>query len=249
MPNPIKPASLSPDADPRRFLAEPLVKGLDVSEHQPDLPWDKLFEAGYRFCYARVADGSTHIDAPQKGEPPSRAHYAEHRDGARAAGMKTGAYLFVRCGDRKKMDEQAALLLSQLDNTDLPPCLDCEERTDLGLPLGQVRESITYLVEQVKKYAGRVLVYTAIGWWDRFMLNTPTLDADLWVANYKVKTPAIPSTWKRQGATIWQYTGEGTFPGVKGYLDMNLFRGSEAELDAWAQGVCLATAITEPPPA
>lgn len=234
----------STDASSTGFALEQ-VEGVDVSSYQPDIDWQALYASGRRFMFARVADGSGNLDCPRLGEPHTTAHYAEHRDSARAAKFLTGAYIFFRAGTDLEVDAQVALLCSQLDHTDLPPVLDCEDGSDRKLAQPAVKRAVLRAIEGVQKYAGRVMVYTSVGWWEPWLGDVALPDVDLWIANYGVKSPLIPRTWKRKdsrgkplGATIWQYTGSGTFPGLKGKIDMNLFRGSESDLRAWAGGVC-----------
>ena len=48
----------------------------------------------------------------------------------------------------------------------------------------------------------------------------------LWVANYnKIKNPLVEFPW-----TFWQYTDKGNIIGIKGPVDMNVFKGDEVNL-------------------
>lgn len=56
----------------------------------------------------------------------------------------------------------------------------------------------------------------------------------LWVAEYGVSSPKLPSGWT--GWTFWQYSETGTVAGVSGAVDLDVFSGSLADLQALAQG-------------
>jgi nucleoid-associated protein YgaU len=63
----------------------------------------------------------------------------------------------------------------------------------------------------------------------------------LWIAHYTEKPrPRLPKGWKRW--TLWQYTDQGRVSGIGGRCDLDRFRGSLAELRAFAGGGTL------PPP-
>jgi len=52
----------------------------------------------------------------------------------------------------------------------------------------------------------------------------------LWVANYGVKAPKLPSTWKSYA--FRQYSDSGHVDGVPGGCDLDSLAGSTSDLDA-----------------
>jgi lysozyme len=202
------------------------VEGIDVSSHQRTVTWEAEYARGVRFAYVRVADGVSHLDEK----------YAEHAAGARVAGILTGAYLFFRA--TRPAEEQAALLVSQAQHfRGMPPCLDFEERSDMGLPRAEVRRVANACIAEVEKLAGRCVVYTCASWWDSWM-GEKQRDLDLWVANYGRETPLLPRAWHKAGYVIHQYEGTGKCDGIVGPCDRNRFQGDLQALHKWAKGEC-----------
>lgn len=202
------------------------TEGIDVSSHQRKVRWEAEYARGVRFAYVRVADGTSHLDE----------RYAEHAAGAREAGILTGAYLFFRAS--RPAEEQAALLVSQAGHfRGMPPCLDFEERSDMGLPRAEVRRVVNAAIAEVERIAGRCVVYTCASWWDVWM--GPTVrEEDLWVANYGRESPLLPRGWQKRGHLIHQYEGTGKCDGITGPCDKNRFQGDLQALLKWAKGEC-----------
>lgn len=206
--------------------SQPTVEGIDVSSHQKPVNWQAEAARGVRFAYIRMADGLSHLDAS----------YAQHAQGARDAGLLVGAYLFFRA--TRSPEEQAQLLVSQANLfPGLPPCLDFEERSDMGLPKPEVQYAVNLAIAHVEHLAGRCLVYTCASWWDTWMGHTTRIE-DLWVANYGRERPLLPRGWHKRGFVIHQFEGTGTCAGVAGPCDRNRFQGDTEALGKWARGEC-----------
>ena len=59
-----------------------MIKGVDVSEHNGNIDWQALKDAGIEFAICRTGYGKNGVD-------PS---FQRNVEGARAVGMKCGAY-------------------------------------------------------------------------------------------------------------------------------------------------------------
>src|SRR5207237_15422 len=90
--------------------------------------------------------------------------------------------------------------------------------------------------------------YTAMGYSQ--YLDGKFADYPLWVANYGVKCPVLPRGWRSW--VFWQHAGnEGRATGVKGAVDLNVFRGTLEDLQAFVRTASLPaqeTQAEEPPP-
>ena len=62
------------------------VFGIDVSKHQGEIDWPKVAASGVRFAILRAGYGNTATQA----DPYFAANYT----GAKAAGLKVGAYWY-----------------------------------------------------------------------------------------------------------------------------------------------------------
>lgn len=118
-----------------------------------------------------------------------------------------------------------------------------------GIPTRQVLDEATVLRKLLTEAGLRVLVYTGVAWhWyvaQRGLAESSWKSCPLWTPDYTKKSnrlgqPRLPvdrsgkgAPWKRW--TIWQYSSEGRVAGIRGGVDMNLFRGDEDTLIRWAR--------------
>lgn len=229
----------------------PTTLGIDVSRWQGRINWPEVAadEDEIRFAICRTGDG---------GGRDRR--FTENVEGARDAGLVVGSYHYLRADrDGTTQAEIVADLWEHAGGfrpgTDIPPALDLEAgiRTNLPggvfegpgrfVPLDVVVEEALEFLSQIETFLGaRPIIYTgqAFHWW--FSQGNPDLaakfaDWPLWLASYS-KRPRMPVDKGGQGLpwdqwTFWQFTGSGEADGIRGDLDLDLFRGSRDELIRW----------------
>ena len=208
----------SADASPP--VAEPecgKVSGIDVSKYQGAVRWPAVQQAGMRFVFVRVSDGSDPVDE----------RFAENWAGARAAGLLRGAYQYFR----PSVDPlaQARLFMSatgSLRPGDLPPVLDVE--TLESLPAKTVVERIRTWLAHVARHSGRTpILYTNTSTWTA--LGAPDFGVrPLWIAKWGSDCPtALPgfAQWH-----FWQHSSTGKVNGIDGAVDLDWFSGTLEEL-------------------
>lgn len=202
----------------------PTVKGIDVSYYQGKIDWNAVKAGGYQFAFARVSDGANFID------PDFPTYWA----GMKAAGVIRGTYQFFR--PQQDGTTQANVLLShvKLEPGDLPPVLDVEV-TD-GASSATIVSRIRQWVARIKQATGMTpIIYTAPGFWAGISGASEFGEETLWVANWQVSCPGVPSAWSNW--TFWQYADNGAVPGIPaGGVDHDEFNGSLADLQAFANG-------------
>jgi lysozyme len=197
----------------------PTVEGIDVSYYQNVIDWPRVQRAGIQFAFIRIADGAQLRD-PQ---------FANNWAGAGQAGIVRGAYVFFR--PDQDVDAQADLAIEALrghDHDVLPPVLDVEVAG--GLPSAQVAARARAWVDRVRDQLGvEPIVYTGGELW-RAGGSDLLADQPLWLAHYTSGCPTVPNGWLHW--TFWQQTDHGAVPGIDGSVDLDVFRGTLAELHA-----------------
>jgi lysozyme len=200
------------------------VKGIDVSYYQERIDWRAVKSSGVEFAFIRVSDGSNFIDP----------RFEENWRGARAAGVKRGAYQFFR--SNKDPIVQADLLLEHmgaLEDGDLPPVIDVES-TD-GQSSATIQRKVQQWLDRVEHVTGvKPIVYTGPYFWQDQVKPSNNGAAfagyPLWIAHYGTDCPLIPAPWSRYD--FHQFTDAGRHPGIGGNVDTNTFAGTRADLDA-----------------
>lgn len=191
------------------------TQGIDVSHYQGTVDWTAVRQAGCSFAFIKATDGLTVVD------PMFQQNWTQ----AQQAGLLRGAYHFFRANDDPTA--QANFFCSTVGSPgELPPVLDVEINS--GVSNSQVISGVQIWLQVVESWAGcKPILYTSPGFWDG--LGTSSFGAyPLWVAEYGVSTPKIPSGW--ESWTFWQYSQSGTIAGISGNVDLDTFSGTLEEL-------------------
>jgi GH25 family lysozyme M1 (1,4-beta-N-acetylmuramidase) len=209
------------------------TQGIDVSYYQGNINWTSVKNAGIKFAFLRVSDGTGFKD------PKFATYWAQ----AKAAGLIVGTYQFFR--PSQDVVAQADILINALGGSytpgDLPPVIDVE--ADGGLSPATVAARVRTWVDRVKLKLGvDPIVYTGKYFW-RDEVGGPTsfVGNPLWIAQYTNLCPDLPAPWAKW--TFWQNTDKGSVAGISGPVDMDKFNGTLAELQAFANG-----SVMPPPP-
>lgn len=238
--------------------AGPMVKGIDVAHHQGTPNWDSVARSDYRYAIIRTGD-----IAARTG--PEDRQFARNWREARRVGMRRGSYQYFRAFYGGA--EQADLLVRQIEaaggplDTDIPPALDLEQagqvtQDNQPLPIEQVlAESLIWLKRVEGTLGVRPIIYTGQYW--HWQVSQKGLGAafapyPLWVPSYGTNCARMPTgsdgtpgPWSKWA--FWQYSNQGQVPGIGTAVDLNYFRGSEAELAAFVTGSRTRVAYTLTP--
>lgn len=185
------------------------IQGIDVSHWQGVIDWNKVKHAGIEFAIIKVG-GS---DAGFYKDSAFERNYA----GAKAAGLKVGAYYFVGKYCTSSIDgmadAQRFVKLVEGKDFDLPLFIDIEVTppakkkgaTDAVLAFCQVMKDNGY---STGIYTSRAFLA------DR--LEDDRLDGiTKWVAEWGNKCNY------KKNYTFWQKSSNGSVPGINGRVDLN----------------------------
>ena len=193
------------------------VVGIDVSSHQGEIDWQTVAASGVEFAIIRLGyrgyeSGTLHADAF------SRLNLA----GAKEAGLKVGAYFFSQAIDSGEAVAEAVYALEILDgiSLDLPLVFDWEYISETARTGSVDRSTLTAATvafcQAVEAAGYRPMVYfnTSQG---RFRLDLEQLgEYPWWLAKYNTDTELFCRV------DLWQYTDQGTVPGIQGNVDIDL---------------------------
>jgi lysozyme len=192
-----------------------LAQGIDVSKDQGAVAWPSVVAAGYAFTFIKATDGQDYVDPM----------FAQNWAGAEAAGLLRGAYHFFRAEDDPGI--QAEWFWKTVGGTsELPLVVDVEQT--MGQPASVVISNLTSFLDSLQQWTGRQpMIYTAPGFWSG--LGTSGFGGyPLWVAEYGVPEPTLPSGWTFWD--FWQHSESGQVPGIQGDVDLNVFSGALSAL-------------------
>ena len=196
------------------------IRGIDISHYQGKIDWEQLQNAmiekcPLRFIVVKGTEGSSKIDEC----------FRDNFKNAREYGYIRGAYHFW--SNKSTAREQAAWYLKNvhLKKGDLPPVLDVEHKpADMSVEDFQ-REILTWLHIVEDKYHVKPIIYTYYKFKVKYLGTQVFDDYPYWIAHYYVDKVDYDGEWK-----FWQHTDAGRLPGIKGYVDFDLYNGSFYDL-------------------
>ncbi len=192
------------------------IHGIDISHHQGNVNWGRLRNAlieqsSLRFVFMKSTEGDSHVDRN------FRANFVN----AKEAGLIRGAYHFWSNKSSPRRQAYFYLAMTPLEPGDLPPVLDIETKpTDISTEEFQ-QNILTWLHIIEDKFHVKPIIYTYYKFKDQYLSDSRFDDYPYWIAHYYVDKMEYPGKW-----LFWQHTDAGKLPGIKGYVDLNIFNGS-----------------------
>lgn len=193
------------------FPARYAVRGIDVSHHNGVIDWPQVATAGVSFAWLKASEGADLVDR----------RFTANAAGARAAGLRVGAYhffTFCRPGAEQARNFLAAVAQTPLS---LPPAVDVEFVGNCRAPPADavIRRELEAWLALVEAELGRAVIYTTA---DADAALLGGLDRARWLRSI----PGEPGA----GWRFWQFDPAGAVPGVDGPVDLDVFAGSLEEL-------------------
>lgn len=196
------------------------IHGIDISHYQGKIDWEQLKNAMIKGCPVRFViikstEGSSQLDE----------NFRENFNQVRDFGFIRGVYHFW--SNKSTAREQAYYFRDQVHLTDgdLPPVLDIEHKpADKSVEDFQ-RDVLTWLHIVEDKYHVKPIIYTYYKFKEQYLSAPVFEDYPYWIAHYYVDKVQYKGKWK-----FWQHTDVGKLPGIKGYVDFNIYNGSYYEL-------------------
>ena len=192
-------------------LSTPL-HGIDVSDWQKDINWQAVKDSR-KVQFAMIRSGwSTGID----GNETDRKFYQNVKN-AKAVGMPIGVYHYSYARTVEEARDEAKYCLSIIKGHkfDYPIVFDIEEprMEKLGKrTLTDIVKAFCNTIESAGYYAA---FYASPHWLNNFLYSDELLNRyDLWLAHWGVDSPS-------RKCGIWQYTSEGSVPGIVGNVDLD----------------------------
>ncbi|MDR3605942.1 MAG: GH25 family lysozyme [Oligoflexia bacterium] len=194
------------------------LPGIDTSGHQPNTQWSSVQKAGQMYGYVKATEGLTYANPVFSDDWPT----------IKTVGMVRGAYHYFHASDDPV--DQANFFLNAIGamaDDDLPPALDWEVDDNAGVQTN-IQGALVWL-ETVEKATGKTpLIYTRARFFNKLGNPIEFARYPLWIAETEVICPKVPPPWKNYA--IWQWSMRHV-NGVKTIVDLDLFNGSNDQLD------------------
>lgn len=194
------------------------ILGIDVSEYQGDIDWQQVKAAGVEFVMIRVG-----LRGYGNGDIYSDSRAEEYYAGARAAGLKIGAYFFSQAVTVQEAIAEAEYALRAIRGweLDMPLVFDWEyvssEARTGNMDARLLTDCARAFCRVVERAGYESMVYFNVSQGLDLMYLDELTDFDWWLARY-----ADTMEFEYRVA-MWQYTNRGTVPGIEGDVDLNIW--------------------------
>lgn len=197
------------------------IHGIDISHYQGDIDWETLKNNGMiekcpvRFVMIKATEGASKMDE----------NFIDNFYNAREFGFIRGAYHFYSV--YSTAEAQAAYFIKnvKLEAGDLPPVLDVEHKPKTQTDEQFKQSVLKWLTLVEEEYGVKPIIYTYYKFKMRYLSDKVFDDYPYWIAHYYVDKVEYNGQWK-----FWQHTDCGKLPGIKGYVDFNIYNGSFYDL-------------------
>ena len=196
------------------------IHGIDISHYQGEIDWEQLKNAmiegcPVRFVIIKSTEGASRLDD----------HFRENFNQVRDYGFIRGVYHFW--SNKSSAREQAYYFLDKVHLTegDSPPVLEIEHKPADKRVDDFQRDVLTWLHIVEDKYHAKPIIYTYYKFKEKYLSAPVFDDYPYWIAHYYVDKVQYQGKWK-----FWKHTDAGKLPGIKGYVDFNIYNGSFYDL-------------------
>lgn len=216
--NPLKPEDFFYENGYLTCKTAESVLGIDVSEFQLDIDWQEVKNAGVEFVFIRIGWRGL-----SEGNLKADKRAQEYYRGAKDAGLLVGAYFFSQAVSVEEAAEEAEFAIDLLDGwvLDLPLVFDWEytgaENRVANVDRRTLTDCTRVFCRKVEN-AGFAPMFYFNKSQALHMLHLEELtEFPFWLAQYK---DGMNFPYR---VDFWQYTGEGTVPGIEVPVDVNLW--------------------------
>ena len=187
-------------------------KGIDVSEFQGKIDWEKVKNDGIEFAILRCGYG---MDFSNQDD----VEYERNANECERLGIPYGVYLMSYANTVEKARSEAKHVLRLIEGRkiSLGVWYDIEDNGTSGaINKETLTNIINTLCNTIKNAGYKLGVYASLNWLENKIEKTIRDNYDIWVAQYYSKC-------EYEGKYImWQHTSSGKVNGISTNVDMNI---------------------------
>lgn len=204
---------------PRKYY----LHGIDVSSYQGKIDWKKVAvmeSDGIKvsFTYIKATEGVTLVDK----------YFQRNWRESKANGVIRGAYHYFKPLKSGLWQAKFFMQTVNLEAGDLPLVIDVEENGDLSdaVLVANIKDFVDE-VERKTKY--KPVIYAGYRFYKDHLAGQFD-DYPLWIAHYNQPKLKLSdnTNWY-----FWQHADNAHIDGIRGQVDMNVFKGAEEDLSSF----------------
>lgn len=197
-----------------------IVKGIDLSHHNPILKWEEVAKQGVAFAYIKASEGISHSDR----------NYIYNYELAKKNNVRIGAYHFFSFNSLGEEQAKHFIKTASLSSGDLYPAIDVEHSPsnvyskDSSFRKNIIDELIKLENKLFNYYGIHPIIYTNTDCYNLYIKDNFPFNF-IWISSINKEPSDKISNW-----IIWQFTHKGELNGLSENVDLNYFRYSLDQL-------------------
>ena len=193
-------------------------KGIDVSQWQGTIDWDKVKASGVQFAMIRAGWGQNNIDT----------QFKRNISECNRVGIPCGIYWFSYAYTEAMAVREAEYALAAVEpyKLEYPIAFDYEGDSVRYAKTKGVTPNKAHVSALARAFCGRIeqggyyaMVYTNPAYLSQYFDADIPKEFDIWLAQWP--TNPDPATKPAQAGGIWQYTSSGAVSGISGRVDLD----------------------------
>ena len=183
------------------------ILGIDVSEHQGNIDWSRVYKSGIKFAMIRASYGYSNIDKT----------FSQNATNAVKNGVLVGAYHYCYAADVKSAQIEAYHFLDTIKNYKIqyPIALDIEDKNQDSLSKKSITDVAFNFLNILALAKYYVMIYSSVSWFSYKLDDKRLIGYDHWIAQWGPKNTYDGITG------IWQFSNEGVIDGINTPVDLN----------------------------
>ncbi len=200
------------------------VNGIDVSEWQGDIDWDKVKESGVDFVILRV--GCRKLVS---GEISEDTNFRKNAEKAISLGIPIGVYFYSAAKTELEVLEEATFTLNIIKDYKItyPVAYDLEDFGEFriaNVPDEKINYNALVFLNYFKSHGYNAMLYSNKSALENHWDLSRFEDYKIWLAHY------IGTTSYDGKYDMWQYSDMGNINGITGNVDLNVAHFSYQEI-------------------
>lgn len=193
-------------------------KGIDVSEHNGVIDWEKVKASGVEFAMIRAGYGKT-VDK----------QFHRNAGECNRVGLPCGIYWFSYALNAVGAAQEAAVCLETIKpyQIDYPVAFDLEydsvnyaQKLGVYIGTGLASDNARAFCRAVRNAGYHVVNYANPDYLNRYFDDAVKTEFPIWLAQWPYGTPDLTAPPKT--CDIWQYSQKGSVPGISGPVDLDV---------------------------
>ena len=188
--------------------------GVDVSEYQGNIDWDRVKADGISFACMRSTKKDGSVDKA----------FERNLTACIERGIDYSCYKYAYAKTHDEARKEAHTVIDLLKGRKMTIWYDLEDKSIAPLGKDTIEGIAMSFIGECKEAGFDVGIYCNKNWYDNYISQYLKDKFKFWIARYGKNTGYLDEKYKPTGKNViaWQYTSKGQVNGINGNVDMDV---------------------------